>query len=574
MVKDKIIKNIKSSLEKLGIKDEIVNLEHPANSDFGDYASNIALILAKSLKKKPFQIAQDIVKNLPKGTLIEKTEVIKPGFINFWISNKYLIKKTQDFALEKFEFTSFHLGTNKKIMIEFAHPNTHKLFHIGHLRNISIGESLVRIFEAVGNKVIRSNYQGDIGLHIAKCLWYIKNKVNEKKLDQHRQAPIHNKIYFLGKAYSGGQIAFDTDEKEKKEIININGMIYKKDENILPLWEETKKWSFEYFDQIYKRLYTKFDRLYPESEFSDQGIEICKDAEKKGILKKSQGALVFDGKPFGMDTRVFINSLGYPTYEGKELALAEKEFAEFGELDKCIHVVTPEQKSFFKITFKVEELLNEKKFKNKQYHLAYEWVKLKEGKMSSRTGNVIEAEWIIDQAKKIILEKFKCGKETAEILAVGAVKYSFLKNTTTNEIAFDLKESISLEGNSCPYLVYTYVRTQSVLKKAETNVTTLQRPLKSGYSKLSLEIEEKNLLRTFNTFPEVVYEAAKNFAPNLVANYLYDLSQKYNFFYQKHKILEAENEEKKQLRLLITQSTGQIIKKGLYLLGIKIVEKM
>ncbi|OGK39797.1 hypothetical protein A2954_05235 [Candidatus Roizmanbacteria bacterium RIFCSPLOWO2_01_FULL_37_12] len=231
--------------------------------------------------------------------------------------------------------------------------------------------------------------------------------------------------------------------------------------------------------------------------------------------------------------------------------------------------MTPEQKSFFKVTFKVEELLDEKKFKGKQYHLAYEWVKLKEGKMSSRTGNVVEAEWLIDKTKEKILDKFKLDKDVAETIAIAAVKYSFLKQDVYSQISFDFDESISLEGNSGPYILYTFVRTQSVLKKIDYHIDHGR-----GLNGINhYEREEKELLITLANFSEVVFEAAKNLAPNLIANYLYDLAQKYNLFYQKHKILDAENETK-NFRLLLTNATGQVLKNGLYLLGIKTVEKM
>lgn len=563
MVKDSIIQNLSSALEKIGVKNEAILLDHPTDSQFGDLTTNIAFRLSKQLKKSPLQIAQSIVKNLSKNESIEKVEVIKPGFINFWVSSSNLLSNVEKAAKGEFVYPSYHLGGNKKIMIEFAHPNTHKLFHIGHLRNISIGESLVRILEAVGNKVIRSNYQGDIGLHIAKCLWFIKYKTTKKELDTIRTSPIHGRMEFLGKAYAAGQVAYD-DESLKKQITEINGMIYHRKGDALDLWEETKKWSFDYLEEIYKRVYTKFDRLYPESEFDQRGIEICKIAEKKGILKQSKGALVFDGTPFKLHTRVFINSLGYPTYEGKELALAETEFSEFGELDKCIHVVTPEQTSFFQVTFKVEELLDEKKFKNKQFHLAYEWVKLKEGKMSSRTGNVVEAEWLIDKAKEKIHAQFKCNEETAEMIAVAAVKYSFLKNNVFSQIAFDFDESISLAGNSGPYLQYTYVRTQSVLKKEKSFKTP---------KNVTLNPQERMLAQSLSQYQEIVYGAAKNLSPNLIANFLFDLAQKFSLFYEKCPILKAKESEK-NLRLLLTSATAQVIKNGLYLLGIKTVEKM
>lgn len=568
MIKDIILENLEKSLKKLGGSGAEIDLQPPANPDFGDYSTSVALKLTKILKKNPFEIAQELVKNFPKTDLIEKIDVIKPGFINFWISDEFLVANVSDLLKkEKFTYLKYHLGKNKKIMVEFAHPNTHKLFHIGHLRNISTGEALVRILEAVENKVIRGNYQGDVGLHIAKCLYGINNS----KIDIKKLKTLQEKINFIGKMYTVGTKAYEENEKTKIEIIKINRMIYERNPEILHLWTETRQWSLDYFEENYKRFYSHFDRLYFESELSERGIEIVSQLLKKGVLEKSQGAIVFNGKKYGLDTRVFINSLGFPTYEGKELALAEKEFSEFGELDKIIHTVTPEQTSFFKVTFKVEELIDEKKYKNKQYHLAYEWVKLKAGKMSSREGNIIEANWLIDEIKNKILEKFKCNKETAETLAVASAKYSFLKNSTQKIIAFDIDESISIEGNSAPYLIYTYVRTQSVLNKDQRSKIKDQNY--NSKIKTDLNTDELNVLRIINQFPETVQQAAIQFAPNLIANYLYDLAQKYNFFYQKNKILESE-EKTKQFRLMLTQAVGKVIKEGLYLLGIKTVEKM
>jgi len=574
MIKKEILKNLKEVLTKSETSSEILrfaqndtnlDIQPPANSDFGDYSTSIALKLTKILKKNPMEIAEEIKKQFPKTEFIKKIEVVKPGFINFWVTEKKLLDFARRVVEEKYDFPKFHLGANKKIMVEFAHPNTHKLFHIGHLRNISTGESLVRILKAVGNKVIRTNYQGDVGLHIAKCLYGIKNS----KFKIQNLKTLQKKIEFIGKMYTLGTKAYEDDPKAKEEIIKINKMIYDQDPEILPLWQETKNWSLEYFDQVYKRVYSHFDRLYLESEVTKRGLEISQELFKKGILEKSQGAIVFNGKKYGLDTRVFVNSLGFPTYEGKEMGLAEKEFSEFGDLDRNIHVVTPEQTSFFKVTFKVEELINEKKYKNKQYHLAYEWVKLKQGKMSSREGNIIEANWLIDEVKKKIIEKSKCDEETAEILAVASVKYSFLKNGTQTIIHFDIDESIAVDGNSAPYLIYTYVRCQSVLNKTKLNS---QNSLNS-FNSLIINDDESNVLRLINQFPEIVQQAAIQLSPNLIANYLYELAQKYNYFYQKNQILKSEKETK-QFRLMLTQATGNVIKKGLELMGIKTVERM
>lgn len=580
MVKQRLLENLKTALKKLGIEEVNINIERPSNPNFGDYATSLPLQIGKKLKKTPLEAAQAIVKNLPNDEIIETIEVIKPGFINFRLSKEFLFSQLKKMADETILSPPVHFGENKKVMVEYAQPNTHKLFHIGHLRNITIGESLARILEATGNKVIRTNYQGDVGLHIAKCLYQVKDQSGHWQIKVKNLTTLNKKIALLGQAYTQGQKAYEENEQAKEEILKINKMIYEHDPQILPLWRQTRQWSLDYFEQIYKRVNTHFDRLYFESEMAERAVEICQQLLKKGILEKSQGAIVFDGEKYGLDTRVFINSQGFPTYEGKELALAEKEFSDFGQIDKCIHVVTPEQTSFFKVTFKVEELLDPKKYQGKQHHLAYEWVRLKTGKMSSREGNIIEANWLIDEAKKRIKENFKCEEKIAETLAVAAVKYSFLKTSIQNSIAFDFSESVSLEGNSGPYLLYTYVRTQSVLKKSQSLQSDPDNSFANNdniknflLTETKIEEEELLLLKMLTQFSEIIEQAATNLAPNFIANYLYELAQKFNLFYQKYPILKTSPPQR-SLRIAITKATGKIIKKGLYLLGIETVEKM
>ncbi|PIX68506.1 arginine--tRNA ligase, partial [Candidatus Roizmanbacteria bacterium CG_4_10_14_3_um_filter_39_13] len=540
-----------------------INLSTP-QLQFGDFSSNIALILAKKMKRNPMELAEEIKSHMDSHEDIESVQVLKPGFINVWLSKTALIIPLEQAVNETFVIPPFSYGPEKKVMVEFAHPNTHKLLHIGHLRNIATGESVCRMLAAAGNKVIRTNYQGDVGLHIAKCLWGVKARIKKDGEALFEKLTLQEKIQLLGKGYSEGQTAYDADEKAKAEIIEINKQIYIQDPQIKELWIATREWSVAYFEEMYKRLYSHFDRCYFESEVHEQGLKTAKELLEKGILEKSQGAVVFNGEKYGMDTRVFINSLGFPTYEGKELGLAPKEFSDFGTLDKAIHVVTPEQTSFFKITFKVEELWDKEKYGNKQYHLAYEWVKLKDGKMSSRTGNVIEASWLLDEIKKKILERFKNAGDIVETLAVAAVKYSFLKNATNSIISFDIDESVSLDGNSAPYLLYTYVRTKSILSKETEN---------SGQYPKEITPDEKQILRLIYQYTDKVYKAASTLSPNILAGYLYELCREYNVFYQKNPILKADPDQK-YIRITITKAVSNIIKHGLDLLGIKTVQKM
>jgi len=573
MIKDDVKKKLVDALKKIKVSfdEKEIDLQPPTLLSFGDYSSSIALKLGKTLKENPIKIAEKIKEHIEKNNLIEKVEVVSPGFLNFWLSKQSYLFTLQSIAKNIFSIDAFYFGPNKKILIEYAQPNTHKLFHIGHLRNITLGEALARIFEALGNKVIRANYQGDIGLHISKCLWAIKKEQEKNKNILDNFKTISQKIEFIGKMYTKGTKAYEEDEKAKSAIIAINKQIYEKDPKIFDLWQKTRQWSLDYLEKIYNRLDTRFDRLFFESEMSKKGIEICQEALKKGILEKSQGAVVFNGKKYGLDTRVFINSLGFPTYEGKELALAEKEFFEFGEIDKAIHLTTPEQKSFFKVTFKVEELLNPQKFKDKQQHLPYEWVKLKEGKMSSREGNIIETNWLIDKAKNKILTNFKIDDDTAEKISIAAIKYAFLKISPVKPLHFDIEESISLKGNSGPYLLYTYIRAKSVLgKEGEINFDNDL----SSLPALNLKIDELDLLRFFNLFSESIAKSAFHLSPNFLCQYLYELSQKFNLFYENNPILKEKDKSLKTFRLLTTAATANIIKKGLYLLGIKTVEKM
>lgn len=564
MIKIEILQLLQEAGKKLGITSEDVVLEHPMNSEFGDYTTNVALRASKKLGINPVELANSITKNIPQNSIIEKSEVVKPGFINIWINEPKLIEETLQMVNSTIDIDPCSFGKSNKIVIEFAHPNTHKLFHIGHLRNITTGESLVRILQAAGNKVIRVNYQGDVGLHIAKCIWQLQRTLQSDNTT-FKNKELSEKISLLGKAYAEGNKAYETDEIAKKEIVEINRKIYQEDPSVIDLWKETRQWSLDYFQKIYLRVYTHFDHLYFESEQSKRALEIVAVAIKKGILERSKGAIIFNGEKYGLHTRVFVNSIGIATYEGKDLGLAEKEFGDYGEIDKCMHIVGPEQSEYFKVVFKVQELLDPDKYKDKQMHLVYGWVKLKHGKMSSRSGNVVEGEWLIDETKKKILEKFKSSEETAETLAVAAVKYSFLKNSVKNETVFDFDESISLEGNSAAYLMYTFVRTSSILRQ---NETSLSKP-----KEIHLQKEELDLLRFVRQYPDIVHTAAKTLSPNVISTYLFTLARNYNYFYQKLPILKAP-EESRSLRLLLTHSVNIILKNGLYLLGIKTVDKM
>ncbi|MBI4033010.1 MAG: arginine--tRNA ligase, partial [Candidatus Blackburnbacteria bacterium] len=506
MIRDQL----KRDLEKLlGVE---VKIEHPGDPANGDFSTNIAM----RMEGNPLENAKKLLSGWKKPEYIEKVEVVKPGFINFWLSEATLSKELELALKEGERYPSASLRTSGKrhILIEFAHPNTHKLFHIGHLRNITLGESLACLLESQGDKITRANYQGDVGLHIAKALWGIR----KLKAQSAKVKTLDEKIEFLAKAYVAGNKAYEVGGA-KAEMGEINRKLYAGDEELTRLWKETREWSLEYFDRIYKRVGTKFDRLYFESEVAEPGKKIVLENVGK-VFKKDDGAIIFEGERYGLHNRVFINSVGLPTYEAKDVGLAELQLKEFNP-DKIVHVVGPEQKGYFEVLFKALEELDPT-FSGKEYHLVYGWVRLKTGKMSSRTGEIVEGETIIDEAKRKLKKQYEMIDEIAEEVAVGAVKYSMLRLSPQSEIVFDIDESIRLDGDSGPYLQYTFARTQSVLKKSVGQVSDVSsrvgsKPVNRQTENRNpmpdkLNTEEEDILRTFYKFPEIVQEAAENYA--------------------------------------------------------------
>ncbi|MEK7534464.1 MAG: arginine--tRNA ligase [Patescibacteria group bacterium] len=598
-VKQQIELILQKAIKDLTGLEIVPKLSHPSNQRHGDYSTNVAMILFKDkglrIKDKKYatilKLAEAIVEKLNNSSLIinhcSQIEVWPPGFINFWLSRNYLITLMIYIIRVKEEYGKSERLGNKKILVEFAHPNTHKEFHIGHLRNIILGESICRLLEANGANVNRVNYQGDVGLHVAKALFgllrlchadqtqpdwasqILKNKILKRVQDDNS----YQKAKFLGKAYTSGSKSYEEEKSAKAKIIVLNKKIYSKDPSILPLWGKTRQWSLDYFDSIYKRVGTQFKRLYFESEVYEAGKKIVLSHVDDGIFEKSDNAIIFDGEKFGLHKRVFITKEGNTTYEGKEMGLGHLQYKEF-PFDEVLHIVGPEQAGYFRVVFKALDQIDAV-FKNKEKHLSYGFVQLKQGKMSSRMGNVVSGEWLLDEAKLRIRKEFKkMDEETSEKVAVGSVKYSMLKFARESNIQFSFEDSISLEGNSGPYLQYAYARTQSVVRKSEILNSKFETNSNDQNTKLKnykFEPEEVLLLRSLNRFQEVVMESAETFAPNLLCNYLFDLSQKFNLFYQKHKILESENRE---LRLALTMAVGQVIKNGLYLLGISASERM
>lgn len=560
MIKEKIKEKLKLFLKTINIGEIDFALDHPHNAKFGDYSTNLALKLTQNIKKSPKEIGETIVKRLGKMEKIEKIEVAPSGFINFFLSKQFLISEARKIALrEKIDSLD---KQRKTILLEYGQPNTHKLPHLGHLYSYIYGESLARILEFNGNKVYRVNYQGDIGLHVAKCLYQVKNQISAAK----KLKTLEEKVKFLQRCYQEGASIYKEDKKAQQLIDELNIKIYKNDPTVMSLWQKTRRWSLDFYKEFEDRLGIKFDRYYFESETASIGKEIVLKNLGK-FFEESQGAIIFKGEKYNLHTRVFINRYGNPTYEAKDLGLIYLKQRDFN-FDLSIVTTANEQNEYWQVVIKVSELLFPTLL-GKLKHIGFGMVNLTSGRMSSRTGRIIDPFTLFALTKKAIQEKFFVDESLSEKIALSAIKYSLLSSEYQKNIVFDLEKSIAKEGNCGPYLLYTYVRTQSVLKKSKLNFSLDNFSLKN----INLTSEEEQLLRFIYQFEEIVDKTAKYFNPSLIANFLYQLASAYNLFYQKQPILKASSPVR-NLRLLLTKATGIIIKKALFLLGIETVEKM
>lgn len=563
MIANELRNTIAKSLKNLGIEAGAIHLEHPEDMTNGDYSTNIAMASAKALGINPKELAekikQDIEKKLP--SFLSKVEVAGPGFINFHLSNEFFKDSIKEITKAKKDFGRNKTMKGIKAIVEYTDPNPFKEFHIGHLMSNSIGESISRLVEFSGAKTARACYQGDVGVHVAKAVWGIM-KLSGKV----------SSVSALGQAYSVGAKAYD-DETTKKEINEINKKIYERnDKAINKIYDAGRKLSLEHFEYIYKKLGTKFDYYFFESETGVFGKKVVLEFLKKGIFEQNEGAVIFKGENYDpkLHTRVFLNSEGLPTYEAKELGLAKIKYGKY-KYDTSIVITGNEVNEYFKVLLKAMELVFPDLAK-KTKHLSHGMLRLPTGKMSSRTGDVITGESLISQVEEMVQEKIKdrnlSANESAgiaSVVAIGAIKYSILKQAPGRDTIFDMEKSISFEGDSGPYVQYAYTRAKSILAKAKTE------GIKANIKNISTQVF--SLERFLYRFPEVVEAAQKEYAPHHVLTYITNLAQAFNTFYGQGKIVD-KTDPASSYKIALTEAFSVVLANGLYLLGISAPDKM
>jgi arginyl-tRNA synthetase len=559
---------INDALAKLDITDVDFVLEHPADLSHGDYACNVAMVAANKAGKNPRELAEKVVAGIEKGEEIEKIEVAGPGFINVTLSRDFFTQSVQEIlTAEKFGSGTSLAG--KKVMLEYTDPNPFKQFHIGHLMTNAIGESLARIYEAHGATAVRANYQGDVGMHVAKAIYGIQQLGDMPDATQ----PLSVRTKFLGDAYVAGAKAYEEDERAKEPIHVINKAVYEKNNlDINKVYALGRAWSLEHFEEIYEILGTKFNHYFFEGDVADDGISLVKEYLEKGVFEDSDGAVVYKGEKDGLHTRVFLNSEGLPTYEAKEIGLMKQKFATEPDMDESITITANEQKEYMKVVYAAAKHIWPD-YIEKSTHIVHGMMTGPGGKkMSSRRGEVITGESLLAEVQEVAREKItKAGKvaevtdELVEQISVAAIKYMILKQDSTKNIIFDLEQALSFEGDSGPYLQYTYARAKSVLAKGELE------GLVPGFT--NIPEKQTNLERLMYRFPEVVHLSLSDRAPHHITQYLVDLAREFNSFYGNTTLVDTDSEYS-SYRLAMTAAASTIIKNGLHMLGIKVAERM
>ncbi len=550
-------------------KEELANyIEKPKNSEMGDYAFP-CFKLAKELKKAPAIIAEELKNNMDiDKNLIEKVEIVG-GYINFYINKESLAREViKEFDLKKEKYGSSNEGENKNVVIDYSSPNIAKPFHIGHLRSTVIGQSLYNIYKFLGYNSIGINHLGDWGTQFGKLIEGYKRWGKEYNIDK-------NPIDELTKLYVRINEECKKDESVLEECRNNFKKLEDGDKTCVELWEKFRELSLNEFQRIYDILGTKFESVCGESFYTDKMPEIVEMLEKSGKLIESQGAKVVDLEEKNMPPCIIIKSNKSTTYETRDLA-AILYRARTYDFCKAIYVTSYEQILHFEQIFEVAKLLDmDEKYKENLVHVPFGMVRLKEGKMSTREGNIIKLEDLLNEAvsrvEKIIEEKnpeLENKKEIAKKVGIGAVIFNDLSNSRIKDEIFDWDTMLNFNGETGPYIQYIYVRTKSVLNKAGYIPKIEDIKIDNLLDKSSMEV-----LKLIYSFNEIVKLSISKNEPYIIARFLIDLAKAYSVFYTENQIM-IENTEIKDARIYLTYMVNVVLETGANLLGIQMPERM
>lgn len=553
---------IREALVSMGAENVTFTVEWPADLAHGDFATNAALAASKALGRSPRDIADELVQKLKDslGAKVALIEAAGPGFVNITLTHDAVAKVLSDAPVRGEEWGRGNANTGRSVMIEYSNPNPFKEIHIGHLMSNVVGEALSRVLEASGARVIRDTFGGDVGPHVAKTLWAIRRSGITDLASASE----------IGGAYTQGSNAYEESPEAKAEIDALNTQIYDivgrqdapesltdEERSILMLWRKGREVSMEEFARIFAMLGTRFDYIFYDSDTTAGGISVVRDGIERGVFEESDGAVIYRGEKKGLHTLVFITSRGTPTYETKDIGLAFLK-EERHPTDEVVIITAIEQVGHFEVVLAaLEEIapLLAKKTK----HVPHGLLRLSTGKMSSRKGNIITASELLSDLIAAASKK-NSDPLVAQQVAVAAIKYMILRQAPGGDIIFDPEKSLSLEGDSGPYLQYALVRAKSVIAQSEVVA-----------SANDMADKVHDLERLIVRFPEVVRRAEIARAPHIITQYLTNLAGEWNSFYAVERIRGGEHEAYK---LLIAAAFVTTMENGLTLLGIPVPERM
>ena len=588
MIEELLYKDIKEVLEKLyGINQYDLQFQSTRKEFEGDITL-VVFPFTRFSNKNPEETGNEIGKHLKSISLIDDFNVIK-GFLNLSINNKFWLSElSKALSNQNYGFVDVDKDS-PTYLVEYSSPNTNKPLHLGHIRNIVLGFSVSEILKASGKNVKKVQIINDRGIHICKSMvaWeeFGKNETPETtglkgdhlvgkyyvKFDQQYKKEIADLIE--------QGIERDVAEKQAPIFIKAQGMLLKweeKDEDVIALWKRMNAWVYDGFDKTYKRLGVDFDKNYYESDTYLLGKEVVKNGLDSGVFyKKDDGSVWIDLSDEGLDEKIILRSDGTAVYMTQDIGTAIKRHEDFS-FSNMIYTVGNEQDYHFKVLFLILEKLGYSWAKS-CYHLSYGMVDLPSGKMKSREGTVVDADDIIlemiKNAQNIAQELGKIDEMSSEealklhkTVGMGALKYFMLKVDPKKRMLFDPKESIDFNGNTGPFIQYTYARINSILRK---NIKKVE--IDEG---VNITHKERELIKHLLGFPKLIQESANLYSPALVANYIYDLVKEYNSYYQSTSVLGAESDTLISFRVALSKKTSEIIKTGMSLLGIQVPERM
>jgi len=549
---------------------EKVDIQNSTKKEFGDFQTNFAMVSSKLIGKNPREIANTLVDNFAENDIIEKLEIAGPGFINIYLKNSFLNEEIKKVENEKYDFS--FLNTDKTVIIDYSSPNIAKRMHIGHLRSTIIGDSIKRILQFLGFHTLADNHIGDWGTQFGKLIVAYKNWLNKRAYEEDPIGELE-RIYVLFSEEAKKNPILEDEAREELKKLQLG------DEDNQKLWKEFIDISLKEYNKVYDRLDVNFDYYYGESFYNDMMPSVLDELKKKGIAREDQGALVVFFENDKLPPAIVQKKDGSFLYTTSDLATMKFRKDEL-KVDEAVYLTDDRQQNHFKQVFEIGELLGEP-YNYKKTHVVFGIMRFGDGMIfSSRSGNIIRLVDLLDEAKtqvkKIIDEKNPNIPEDekekiAEIVGSGAIKYFDLSQNRTSDITFTWDKVLSFEGNTGPYLQYTYVRIMSIFRKLkEENISVENKDIiLENMSGIERELAVE-LLR----FPQTVVKSYESYRPNIIADYLFDTAKLFNNFYNSSSILKEEDKKVMDARILLAEKTAFVLKEGLSLLGINTVNRM